>query len=110
MSTPWLSKTVGGRAICVAVPSTDQLCLHLSSMPLNLKKAQAAKAVAKAPAAPPVVAPAVASMSLASDSDLSPATQQSRNQQPTPSTTTLIDRCAWATFLALLALALEHAG
>jgi hypothetical protein len=80
---------------------------------LNLKKAKAAKAVAKAPAAPPVVAPAVASMSLASD--VSPATQQSRNQQPTPSTlghfgVTLIDLCAWATFLALLALALEHAG
>ena len=77
-------------------------------MPLNLKKAKAAKAVAKAPAAPPVVAPAVASMSLASD--VSPATQQSRNQQPTPSTTTLIDLCAWATFPALLAPALEHAG
>ena len=84
MSAPWLSKTVVGRAICDAVPSTDQLCLHLSSMPLNLKKAKAAKAIAKAPAAhaPPVVAPAVASMSLASD--VSPATQQSRNQQPTP--------------------------
>ena len=65
VSTPWLSKTVG-RAICyVAVPSTDQRCLHVSSMPL--KKAKAAKAVAKAPAAPPVVPPAVASKSLASD-------------------------------------------
>ena len=61
----WLSRTVGRAICCVVVPSTDQLCINLSSMPLRTGKA--AKAVAKAPAAPPVATPVVASKSHASD-------------------------------------------
>ena len=65
VSTHGLSRTVGRAICCVAVPSTDQRCLHVSIMPMQ--KAKAAKAVAKAPAAPPVVTLAVAPKSLASD-------------------------------------------